>query len=55
MDKIKHKKQHQELHKALDELAADYIIYTKKSLRDTNILELMEWSYQQTQSPEEIK
>lgn len=46
-----HKRRHDELHKALDELAADFICHMGKTLGGTPILELMEWSYQQTIAP----
>lgn len=55
-----HRQRHHELHMAFDELVADYIAHTKKSptagksiLQGTNVLQLMEWSYEQTQSPTE--
>ena len=52
MNKEKHKKRHKELHKYLDELIADFIIHNdNKFLNNTTIMELMKWSYQQTQSP----
>ena len=37
-----HKKRHIKLHAMLDELAADYLRHTKKSLHKTTILELMQ-------------
>lgn len=48
MKEDKHKIRHQELHEMLDELVADFISETEKSLRETNLMELMEWSYKQT-------
>jgi hypothetical protein len=44
-----HRKIHIELHKKLDELLADFINETKKLPSKTTIMELMEWSYKQTQ------
>ncbi len=46
-----HKKRHEELHKCLDELVADYISHTKALPSKTNLLELMDWAYQQTYKP----
>ena len=54
-----HRNRHIELHKALDELVADYIDHIPlekphwKGLRGTSIMTLMEWSFEQTQEPEE--
>ena len=48
MNKKEHKERHKLLHKELDELLADYIQDTKKGLRETNLIEFMEWSYEQT-------
>ena len=55
MTKEEHIKRHLELHKSLDELTADLITQTKRNLTDTTIMELMEWSYQQTINPTEEK
>lgn len=46
-----HQQRHIELHKSLDELVADFITQTGKLPSKTPLIELMEWSYQQTQSP----
>ena len=43
---------HKELHKALDELVADFITHTQKPLSTTSIIKLIEWSYQQTIKPD---
>ena len=52
MNKEKHKVRHQLLHKELDELVADFIIHNKDKLPSTTtIIELMEWSYEQTKNP----
>ena len=48
-----HKKRHIELHKSLDELSADFIRHTGKRPSQTTIIELMKWSYEQTQKPTE--
>ena len=55
MKKEEHKIRHKELHKMLDELIADYIRHNDKRLSETNIIELMQWSYQQTLNPSEEK
>ncbi len=54
-----HKARHRELHKALDELVADYIdtqaYPSAKGLIETTVMELIEWSHAQTISPVEPK
>jgi len=52
MTKKEHIKRHKELHKALDELFADFITYTKGRTEST-ILELIKWSHKQTENPTE--
>ena len=57
IDKV-HQKRHTELHKALDELMADWIDHnmthgSNKGLSNTSIMELMPWSYEQTKKPTE--
>lgn len=51
MDKIEHKIRHLELHRALDELMADFVIHTRKRLSKTNIMDLAKWSFDQTINP----
>ena len=46
-----HKQRHIELHTALDELIADFITHTNKLPSKSSIMELMEWSHQQTLEP----
>jgi len=47
-----HKQRHVELHKKLDELVADRIIYDKDFLpTKSTVMELIEWSYHQTLNP----
>ena len=47
-----HKKKHEELHKALDELAADFLGHNEnKRLHNTTLMELIEWSHSQTLNP----
>ena len=48
-----HKEIHVQLHKSLDELLADFLEQTGKLLSQTTIMELIEWSYRQTQNPTE--
>lgn len=49
----KHQERHLELHKMLDELAADFISHTNKFPGSTTLMEFMKWSYQQTINPTE--
>jgi len=54
MTEEEHKQTHIELHQKFDELLADFISHkTKKLLSSTSILEIIEWSYKQTQEPDE--
>lgn len=53
MDKKEHIDRHIILHKNLDELLADFIGITKKLPSQTTIIELINWSYQQTKNPTE--
>ena len=49
-----HKKRHEELHQAFDQLLADFIVHnTDKLLSNTTVLELVEWSHRQTIAPTE--
>jgi hypothetical protein len=48
-----HIERHKYLHSHLDELVADMIINTKKSLSKTSVMELIEWSHKQTENPDE--
>jgi hypothetical protein len=51
MNEEEHRVRHQELHRALDELLADYITHTGGVPSKTTVLELVEWAHQQTISP----
>lgn len=51
MSPEQHKKRHLELHNALDELAADMLNQTDRLPSNTSVMDLMEWSYKQTQNP----
>ena len=47
-----HKKQHIKLHKALDELLADWIGATEGLPSRASILDLVKWSHAQTENPD---
>ena len=49
MNEKEHIELHKELHKKLDELVADFIYHTGKIPSKMKIIDLMEWSYEQTQ------
>jgi len=51
MTKKEHIKIHKELHKNLDKLVADFVYHTAKRLSNTTILELIQWSFEQTKNP----
>jgi len=51
MDKKIHRKRHIALHKILDELVADFIDNTHKLPSKSTVMELMEWSSEQTKNP----
>jgi len=46
-----HIQRHKELHKALDELSADYMNQTGKLMSQSSVMDLVEWSHQQTINP----
>lgn len=48
-----HKEVHVRLHKALDALAADFIMHTGKMPSKTTLMEFMTWSNEQTTNPTE--
>ena len=50
-----HQQRHIELHKSLDELIADYISCTQRTLSETSVMEFLNWSYAQTINPQEVK
>lgn len=52
MNTEEHKKRHAELHKALDELLADWIGATEGMPSKSSILELVKWSHAQTENPD---
>ncbi len=47
----KHKQLHIKLHQNLDELIADWLSQTEKLPSKSTVLELMQWSKQQTETP----
>jgi len=53
MTKEEHIKRHAELHGCLDELVADFIAYRGKGLSESSIIDLIQWSFQQTINPSE--
>lgn len=53
MSPDEHRGRHAELHKKLDELLADFIDHTGRLLSETTILELIQWSFEQTKKPKE--
>jgi len=50
-----HKQRHIELHKAFDELLADWIGHTESLPSKSTVMDLIQWSYQQTIEPTEEK
>ena len=46
-----HKQRHVELHRAFDELLADWIGETESLPSEATVMEFMQWSYTQTKSP----
>ncbi len=51
MTKEEHIERHRELHKALDELVADYLTQAKGGNTASSIYGLMVWAYNQTSNP----
>ena len=47
-----HRQRHIQLHRALDELAADYISQTERLPSKATILDLMRWSSKQAEGPD---
>jgi len=50
-----HQLRHQELHRCLDELLADFISHTGKLPSNTTVMELLTWAFEQTIKPTEEK
>lgn len=54
IDEEAHRKRHEELHEAFDELVADYLAHHRRKLpSNTTVMELMLWSHRQTQKPDQ--
>lgn len=52
LTEAEHRERHLQLQRALDELIADFIDKTGKMPSGATVMELMEWSYQQTLKPD---
>lgn len=48
-----HRERHEVLHRALDELVADWVTHTEGLPSQNSVMELMSWSHQQTLNPTE--
>ncbi len=48
-----HINRHKKLHENLDELVADFITHTKGRPSTSTIMDLIEWSFIQTEKPDE--
>ena len=57
MTKAEHKRRHEQLHRSLDELFADYIFHHPGESEATEmpIMKLIEWSFNQTKNPTPYK
>ena len=55
MTKAEHIEKHKALHRSFDELMADFISHTDKLPSQTSIMDLMKWSFEQTQNPSELE
>lgn len=51
MSDKEHLEKHIQLHNSFDELLADFISHTGKRPSETSVMELMNWSYEQTINP----
>jgi len=53
MNDEEHKERHIKLHKALDELFADYIMHhpEEREFMSMPLIRLIDWSYEQTRNP----
>jgi hypothetical protein len=51
MKRTAHIIRHENLHKSLDELVADFITTTERMPSNTTVMELIEWSHSQTMNP----
>lgn len=55
MNPIEHKQKHILMHRYLDELLADFIAHSKETPLGKPIRDLLNWSYKQTQNPDELE
>ncbi len=56
MKQAEHRRIHEELHRSLDLLLADFLAHNPDRLpSNTRVLELMKWSYEQTIEPTELE
>ena len=57
MSEEEHRLRHVALHNSFDELLADYMTHTKREggeqITQRPIIDLLQWSYKQTQEPDE--
>jgi len=53
--KALHRKRHLELHRALDELLADFIGHTGQTPSGTTVMTFTRWSHLQTIEPDEVE
>ena len=51
MTREEHIQAHKELHLQLDLLVADFIATTRRMPSETSVMELIEWSHEQTSNP----
>lgn len=51
MNSTEHRQRHVELHQALDELVADYLAHTNRLPSRATVLDLMQWSAREKESP----
>ena len=52
MNEEEHKKKHEDLHRAFDELMDDWMTHTQRRPSKSSVLELLEWSFRQTAGPD---
>lgn len=51
MKKSDHIERHKVLHSCFDELLGDFISHTSKMPSKTTVMELLKWSYSQSENP----
>lgn len=58
MNREEHRQRHVQLHRAFDELLADYIAQSPRSMTRlpsrTSVMRLLKWSHEQTICPDEL-